>query len=50
LSFEGSTAGDKTISGVGYISGLAPTVSMEQAVWQTPVTIECDGNLTAGTI
>ena len=50
LSFEGSTAGDKTISGIGYISGLAPTVSMEQAVWQTPVTIECDGNLTAGTI
>lgn len=50
VGFEGSTAGDKTISGQGYISGLAPTVSMEQAVWQTPVTLEVDGNLTAGSI
>lgn len=50
VGFEGSTAGDRTISGEGFISGLAPTVSMDQAVWITPVTIEVDGNLTAGTV
>lgn len=50
VGFEGSTSGDKTISGEGFISGLAPTVSMDQAVWITPITIEVDGDLTAGTV
>lgn len=50
VGFEGDGSGGKTISGEGYISGLAPTVSMDQAVWITPITIEVDGDLTAGSI
>jgi len=51
VSFNGDTGGtSKTISGQGYLSGLAPSVSMDQAVWITPVTIEVDGDLTAGTV
>ncbi len=51
VSFNGDTGGtSRTMSGEGFVSGLAPTVSMDQAVWITPVTIEVDGDLTAGTV
>jgi hypothetical protein len=33
----------KTISGQGYITGLAPTTSADSPVWVTPVTITVDG-------
>ena len=36
----------KTISGAGYITGLAPTVSADSPVWVTPVTITVDGDFT----
>ena len=36
----------KTLSGVGYITGLAPTVSADSPVWVTPVTITVDGDYT----
>ena len=41
-------AGDpgKTISGQGYITGLAPTVSADSPVWVSPITITVDGNYT----
>ena len=41
-------AGDtgKTISGFGYITGLAPTVSADSPVWVTPVTITVTGEYT----
>jgi hypothetical protein len=39
----GDGTGD-TISGVGYITQLAPTVTAEQPVWTTPVTIVVDGD------
>lgn len=41
-----SGASGKTISGSGYITGLAPTVSADSPVWVTPVTITVDGEYT----
>lgn len=34
---------DRYIKGVGYITGLAPTVSADSPVWVTPVTITVSG-------
>lgn len=42
---DDGTAG-KTVSGVGYITGLAPTVSADAPVWVTPITITVDGEYT----
>jgi hypothetical protein len=39
---DGTTG--KTISGEGYITGLAPTVSADSPVWVTPITITVDGD------
>jgi len=39
---DGVTAG-KTISGSGYITGLAPTVSADAPVWVSPITITVTG-------
>ena len=36
----------KTISGTGYISGLAPTVSADAPVWVSPITITVDSDYT----
>ena len=36
----------KTISGKGYITGLAPTVSADSPVWVSPITITVDGDYT----
>ena len=36
----------KTISGQGYITGLAPTVSADSPVWVSPITITVDGDYT----
>ena len=33
----------KTISGTGYVTGLAPTVSADSPVWVTPITITVTG-------
>lgn len=38
--------GDRTVSGVGYVTGIAPTVSADSPVWLTPVTITVDGDFT----
>lgn len=38
--------GSKTISGIGYISGLAPAVSADSPVWVTPVTVSVSGEYT----
>lgn len=50
VAFEGTGSGGTKITGSGFISGLAPNASMDQAVFITPVTIEVDGDLTKGTI
>ena len=36
----------KVISGFGYITGLAPTVSADSPVWVSPITITVDGDYT----
>lgn len=50
LKFVESTSGqataDRFIKGVGYITGLAPTVSADSPVWVTPVTITVSGEYT----
>jgi len=48
--FEGADSSETKLTGEGFISGLAPTASMDQAVWISPITIEVDGNFTKGTI
>jgi hypothetical protein len=47
MYFNGVDSGSKYVSGTGYITGLAPTVSPDQPVWVTPLTIEVDGDLSA---
>jgi hypothetical protein len=42
---DGGATG-KTISGRGYVTGLAPTVSADSPVWVTPVTITVTGEYT----
>jgi len=39
-------ANGKTISGSGYVTGLAPTVSADAPVWVSPITITVDGDYT----
>ena len=50
LKFVESTSGqataDRFIKGVGYITGLAPTVSADSPVWVTPITITVAGEYT----
>jgi hypothetical protein len=42
-----STGGaGKTISGEGYVTGLAPTVSADSPVWVSPITITVTGDYT----
>jgi hypothetical protein len=50
VAFEGSDSGDHYVKGEGFIGGLAPTASMDAAVWISPVEIIVDGELTAATV
>jgi hypothetical protein len=38
-----TTTNDRWIKGVGFITGLAPTVSADAPVWVTPITITVSG-------
>lgn len=38
--------GAKTLSGKGYVTGLAPTVSADSPVWTSPVTLSVTGEYT----
>ena len=40
------TVGTKTMSGKGYVTGLAPTVSADSPVWTTPLTLTVNGEYT----
>jgi hypothetical protein len=47
--FMGNTSAGgagKTVTGGGYITGLAPTVSADSPVWVSPITITVDGDYT----
>lgn len=46
LGDESDGAAGKTISGSGYITGLAPTVSADSPVWVSPITITVTGEYT----
>jgi hypothetical protein len=35
--------GSKNVTGIGYVTGLAPTVSADSPVWVTPMTITVSG-------
>ena len=48
--FNGTGSGSKYVSGQGYITNLAPSVSPTAPVWVTPVSIAVDGDLTSGTV
>jgi len=41
-----SGATGKTLSGSGYVTGLAPTVSADSPVWISPITITVDSDYT----
>jgi hypothetical protein len=43
---ESDGSNGKTISGSGYVTGLAPTVSADSPVWVSPVTITVTGDYT----
>ena len=49
LGDTSSGAPGKIISGQGYVTGLAPTVSADSPVWVTPVTITVTGDYTVTT-
>ena len=50
VAFEGSDSADHYIKGEGFIGGLAPTASMDAAVWISPVEIIVDGELSKATV
>lgn len=50
LYWSGTATGDKYVEGTGYFTGLAPTVSADQPVWVSPLTIDVAGDFTAGTV
>lgn len=43
LYFNGVATGDRYVDGTGYFTGLAPTVSADQPVWVSPLTIDVVG-------
>lgn len=50
VAFEGSDSADHYIKGEAFIGGLAPSASMDAAVWITPIELIIDGELTADTV
>ena len=50
VAFEGADSGDYYISGKGFIGGLAPSASIDAAVWISPMTIVVNGELTKATV
>ena len=52
VAFEGDSTGSGGyyLSGTGFISGLAPSASIDQAVWLSPIEIVVNGDLTKNTL
>jgi hypothetical protein len=46
LKMVENSSADRYLTGVGYITGLAPTVSADSPVWVTPITITVSGEYT----
>tara|TARA_R100000734_G_C3295623_1_gene86849 strand:+ start:577 stop:1053 length:477 start_codon:yes stop_codon:yes gene_type:complete len=50
VAFEGTDSSDYYVSGKGFIGGLAPTASIDGAVWLSPMEIIVNGELTKATV
>ena len=50
VAFEGSDSGDYYVHGKGFLTGLTPTASIDQAVWISPMEIVVNGELTRTTV
>lgn len=50
VAFEGADSGDYYLTGKGFIGGLAPSASIDQAVWISPLEITVNGDLTKSTV
>jgi hypothetical protein len=50
VAFEGADSSDYYIKGKGFLGGLAPTASIDQAVWITPMEIIVNGELEKATV
>ncbi len=50
VAFEGDTSGDYYVSGKGFIGGLAPTASIDQAVWISPASLIVNQELSKNTV
>ena len=49
LYYQGTGTGDKYVSGSGYLTGLAPTVTPDSPVWTSPLNIDVAGDFASGT-
>jgi hypothetical protein len=49
MKFLENASADRYVSGVGYITGLAPKISADQPVWVSPITITVSGGYTVAT-
>ena len=50
IAFEGSDSGDNYVHGSGFIGGIAPTASIDAAVWLSPGEIIVNGELAKSTV
>jgi hypothetical protein len=50
VAFEGADSSDYYLKGSGFIGGLAPSASIDQAVWISPMEITVNGDLTKATV
>jgi len=50
LYYAGKDTGDNFVTGSGYLTGLAPTITPDQPVWVAPLTIDVVGDFTPGTL
>lgn len=49
LKFLENGSSDRYLSGIGYITGLAPKISADQPVWVSPITVTVSGEYTVST-
>ena len=50
IAFQGTDSGNYYLEGKGFVGGLAPSASIDQAVWISPGTIIVNGDLAKGTV
>ena len=50
LYWNGTSSGDRFVSGQAYFTGLSPSVSADQPLWVSPLTLDVVGEYSSGTI